>query len=274
VSELSYCAREVRRLDRDRYLATLFAPAEAREDLFALYAFNLEVARTAELVSEPMIGRIRLQWWRDCLEEIYDGRGRRHAVATPLAGAIRRRGLDRAEFDRLLEAREFDLDGEAPEDLAALESYAEATSASLIRLALDLLGQAPSEAARHLGIAWALTGLARAVPFHARQKRLYLPADLCATAGLDRQDLFELRSSPALQCVVEALAARAAEHLAAFRNARPPRAARPVLLLAPMAARHLALLRRAGHDPFDPRLQTAPTGSAWRLAWAALLRRY
>ena len=272
--ELSHCAEQVRRQDRERYLATLFAPADVREDLFALYAFNLEVAKTAELVSEPMIGRIRLQWWRDCLDEIYAGRPRRHAVATPLAEAIGRHGLTRAHFDRLLEAREFDLDGEAPESLAALEAYAEGTSASLMQLALEALGLDPSNAARHLGIAWALTGLARAVPFHARQKRLYLPADLTAEAGLDPADLFELRSSPALRQVVEVLAGRAAEHLRECRGSRPPRAARPVHLLAPLAERHLAVLRRAGHDPFDPRVRAEPTGTAWRLVWAALLRRY
>ena len=87
-TELSYCARHVRAQDRDRYLTALFAPGERREDLFALYAFNLEVAKTAEVVSETMIGRVRLQWWRDCLEETYAGRPRHHAVAGPLAKAF------------------------------------------------------------------------------------------------------------------------------------------------------------------------------------------
>ena len=64
---LSYCAQEVRRHDRARYLSSLFAPDERREDLFALYAFNLEVAKTAEVVSEPMLGQIRLQWWREAI---------------------------------------------------------------------------------------------------------------------------------------------------------------------------------------------------------------
>ena len=69
-TRLSYCADQVRRQDRERYLTALFAPAGRREDLFALYAFNLEVAKTAEVVSEAMVGRIRLQWWREAIEEI------------------------------------------------------------------------------------------------------------------------------------------------------------------------------------------------------------
>jgi NADH dehydrogenase [ubiquinone] 1 alpha subcomplex assembly factor 6 len=68
--ELSYCAQQLRRLDPDRYLTALFAPDRRREGLFALYAFNLEVARAREAVREPMMGLIRLQWWRDALEEI------------------------------------------------------------------------------------------------------------------------------------------------------------------------------------------------------------
>src|SRR3546814_19441352 len=59
-----------------------------REHLFALYAFNHEVAKTAEVVSEPMIGRIRLQWWRECLDGIYDGAARQHEVVQPLAEPI------------------------------------------------------------------------------------------------------------------------------------------------------------------------------------------
>ncbi len=280
-TRLSYCARQVRGQDRDRYLTALFARGGRREDLFALYAFNLEVARTAEVVSEAMIGRIRLQWWRDCLDEIYAGRPKRHAVAEPLARAVGRRGLLRDQFDRLIDAREFDLDGEAPATLAALEAYAEGVSASLILLALEVLGvdsgsESAGRAARHLGIAWVLTGLARAVPFHARQRRTYLPADLTAGSGLDIDDLFELRPSPELGRVVEALAVRAGEHLAAARAERGalPRTALPAMLLAPLAARHLAGLRDAGFDPFDSRVQSNPPGQAWRLAWGALRRRY
>ena len=283
-TELSYCALQVRRQDRDRYIAALFAPAARREDLFALYAFNMEVARTAEVASEALLGQIRLQWWRDSLAELYEGRPRHHAVVEPLAGAVRRHGLSRGHFERLIDAREFDLDGAAPETLAALETYAEGTGASLVLLALEILGvRGDDEAAReagtagrHMGIAWALTGLARAVPFHARQKRLYLPADLTAEAELEVGDLFELRTSPAVCRVVEALAARAAEHLAAARDLRPrlPGAALPAMLLAPLAAAYLTDLARAGYDPFDPRLRARPPGQVWRLLLAYLRRRY
>ena len=278
-SALSYCARELRRHDRDRYLACLFAPASRREALFSLYAFNLEVARTAEAVSEAMLGRIRLQWWREALDEIYDGRPRRHEVAVPLAEAVRAHGLTRAYFEHLIDAREFDLEKQAPQNLSRLEAYAEATSAGLLQLALEVLGvedEASRTAGRHVGVAWALTGLLRAVPFHARHRRLYLPRDASAAAGLDPDRLYALRAPPGLAEVVGQVAARAREHLAEARALRPrvAKAALPALMPAVLAARDLTVLERAGHDPFRPEVQTAAPLRVWRLAWSHLLRRY
>ena len=277
---LSYCAEQVRRRDHDRYVAALFAPAGRREDLFALYAFNLEIAKTAEVVSEDLLGRMRLQWWRECLDEVYAGQPRRHVVVEPLAAAVHRHGLGRAHFDRLIDAREDDLAAEPPGDLAALEDYAEGTSASLVHLALQILGVpadsgVANEAGRRLGLAWALTGLARAVPFHARQKRSYLPSKLTREAGLDMAELFELRSSPALARVIEAIAACANDRVQAARRLRRdvPRPAASLLLFAPLAADHLSRLRRAGFNPFDPLVQAERPGAVWRLAWAAWLRR-
>src|SRR5882724_5539668 len=110
---LSPVAALVRRHDRDRFQTVLFAPAARREALFALYAFNYEIARVRERVSEPILGRIRLEWWR-------------HVVAEPLTAAIREHLLTREHFERLIDARERDLDGKAPTSLAALEDYAEA----------------------------------------------------------------------------------------------------------------------------------------------------
>ena len=273
---------EVGRYDPERRLAALFAPAERRLGLLALLAFNLEVAKTAEVVSEPLIGRIRLQWWRESLDGIEGGAARRHAVVEALAEAIRRYALPRAPLDSLIEARELDLDPEPPPDLPALLRYAEATGGGLTGLGLRLLAapepppEAALEAARQVGTAWALVGLLRAVPFHARQKRLYLPADLVASAGLELGGLFELRPSPALSRVTEALAEAAEQRLAAARRLRPavPRPLRAALLSAVLADGHLKRLRRAGQDPFDARVAAPLPGAAWRLALASLRGRY
>ncbi|MEX2009553.1 MAG: phytoene/squalene synthase family protein, partial [Dongiaceae bacterium] len=257
----------------------LFAPADRREALFALYAFNLELARARESVSQPTLGLIRLQWWRDGLDAIYRGAPPRHAVAAGLAEAVTRHGLSRRHFDRLIDARETDMSDSPPPDLAALIDYAEGTSSSLVSLALEALGggnAAAAEAGRRVGIAWALTGLLRAVPFHASARRLYLPQDLIERTGLQPDALFALRPSAELAASVAEIARVAREHLAAGRAAGRglPRRLVPALLPATLAELYLARLERAGHDVFDRRVQQAPAGRAWRLAARAWRGRF
>jgi NADH dehydrogenase [ubiquinone] 1 alpha subcomplex assembly factor 6 len=279
MKDLSPCGALVERHDRDRYLASLFAPPAAREDLFALYAFNHELAKTAEVVSEPMLGQIRLQWWREALAGIYDGTPRQHEVVQPLARAIAARKLPRDVMEMIIDAREFDLDPAPPPDFETLRVYVEGSSTALLRLALKVLGAddaASRHAADHLGPAWAYLGLLRALPLHARQKRCYLPADLCAADDLDLKDLFELRSSPGLRRVAGVLMQSAAEHLAAARRVtrEVPRGALPALLPARLADLYLKQLRRAGEDPLAPAAQAPAPGRVWRLAWGHWRGRY
>jgi len=278
-SALGYCGEELRRHDHDRYLTCLFAPRASRAHLFALYAFNLEVAKTPEVVSEAMLGQIRLQWWRESIEGIYAGSPRHHEVVEPLASAVAAHGLTRDHFERLIDARETDLGQEAPESLSALEAYAEATSATLVWLALEILGakdEASRRAGRSLGIAWAYIGLLRALPFHAGRRQLYLPQDLMAEAGLAPAEVFAGRTSPALRRVAARIAVEAEGHLGEVRGCRGglPGAAGPALLPGRLADGYLRLLAKVGHDPFDARLQAPQPGKAWRLLWTALTGRY
>jgi NADH dehydrogenase [ubiquinone] 1 alpha subcomplex assembly factor 6 len=271
----------VRRHDRDRFLTTLFAPPGRRAALLALFAFNYEVAKTREVVSEAALGEIRLQWWRETLAAIYAGAPvRRHEVAEPLAAAIRDHDLTRAHLDAIIDARALDLANEPPPSLAALDAYAEASSSRLLLLALEVLAvrsEAARAAAQAAGVAFALVGLLRAVPFQARMKRLSLPRDLCATAGLDiDRQLFELRSTPALRQVARQIAEHAGRRLEESRALarHVPRAALPALLPATLAGADLARLRRAGYDPFERRLAAPDPWRSWRLTLAALIGRY
>src|SRR3546814_2948492 len=104
--------------------------------------------------------------------------------------------LTREHFDRVIDAREADLQDETPASVGELEGYCESTAAPLLYLCLEILGvrDGPAyAAARHLGVAWALVGIARAVPFHARQRRILLPVDLTESEGADRGDILELQ---------------------------------------------------------------------------------
>ncbi|MEQ9638972.1 MAG: squalene/phytoene synthase family protein [Alphaproteobacteria bacterium] len=263
----AYCAGAVRDGDHDRWLTTLFAPGSLRGDLLVLYACNLELARTAEVVSEPMLGQIRLQWWREAAAEVANGTPRRHPVVEALTALHRRRPLPLAELNRLIDAREQDLAAEPFADLPAFLDYTTATSAPLARLALAAL-DAETDQAEPAARAYAIVGLLRALPFWARERRLALPLDMLTEAGLTAEDVYRRRRRPELAQVVEKLSRQAETDLAALR--RPQAAALPALLPATLARLHLARLARAGHDPFTLAEQPPPALAApLRLWWAA-----
>ena len=108
-TQLSPCAAYVRANDPDRFLITLFAPPPLREPLFALWAFNHEVAKTREVTTEPLLGQIRLQWWREAVEEAAAGKPRKHEVVEGLTAAIAA-GLGHKSLAALIDARERDWD--------------------------------------------------------------------------------------------------------------------------------------------------------------------
>jgi phytoene synthase len=242
----------VRRVDFDRYLSSLFVPAALRRDLNVLYAFNHEVAKTAETVSQPIAGQIRLQWWRDQIAEAHRGVAVEHPVVEALSGVITARGLPIDLFDGLIEAREHDFE-EAPfATVEDFEAYADATSGHVMRLAARILGAGDTldASARDLGIAYAIAGLCRALPYHARQRRLMLPADRLNTAGVSVEEVFAGTAGQRLRPLLDGMAQRALDHLAEQRRQRIARSVLPALLPAAVARLYLRTLTRAGFDAF------------------------
>lgn len=204
----------VRRDDPDRYFADLFAPAEARAHLLVLHAFNAEIARVADMVSEPLPGEIRLQWWRDAIAR-HDAGG--HPLATALLQTIERCRLPREAFDRYLEARIFDLYDDPMPDMAAFEAYAGNTASALFQLGAIILagGREPgtADAAGHAGVAYALTGLMRALPANLRRGgQLFLPADHLGRRAGDDEALREGKPTPALERGLAVLRGEARSH--------------------------------------------------------------
>lgn len=265
-----YCAALVRDLDRDRYVADLFAPAERRGALFALHAFNAEVARVREAITNPLAGEVRLQWWREALAGNGQGDVRANPVAAALLEAIDTHRLPRASLEALLEARQFDLYDDAMPTVNDLEGYAGETSSALIRLATLVLapeaGAASAEAAGHAGVAYAVTGLLRAFPVHARRGQCYLPLDLLAAHGLTREDAVSGVASPALGEVLAALRALARRHHHAAMTALAGVSAAelPAFLPLTLVPSDLDRLERP-HDPFAGVLPAPAFLRLWRL---------
>tara|TARA_Y100000588_G_scaffold87707_1_gene93525 strand:- start:674 stop:1483 length:810 start_codon:yes stop_codon:yes gene_type:complete len=256
-------AARARATDIDRYLCALFAPRPARSALFALILFNGEIARVREMVSEPMLGQIRLQWWRETIEKIYTGQTRRHEVAEPLIEAIRTHDLTRGYFDRLIDAREQDLNDAPPKTLAALETYAEESAAPLVSLALESVGVDASEfsdLARHSGIAWALTGQIRAVPHLSIQGRSMLPRNTMCEGG-------------DMAAVITEILDTSRYHVDRARQLRKglPIAAKRATLQVVLADAYLRRLAANGCDPYHMRAGIGPLHRQLLLIRAAFL---
>jgi len=275
----AYCADSVRRLDPDRYLLAMLAPENTRAALFSIYAFNTEIARIRESVSEALLGHIRLQWWRDALDKLYAGEGLEHAVVRPLGDAIKRHGLSRTYFDCLIEARSSDLDDTPPESVALLETYARDTSAPLVKLALetlDIRDPAALTAADHAGTAWALSGLLRAMPRALGSGWQYLPAALCEKHGFVLKNLAEPADRQELVSLVRELSGYIDREIDAARALRDDIPGSAVTALLPVSYSDYCQrqLRKAGYDPFDLRVVSSPPMIAWRLFFRAKLGRY
>lgn len=148
----------VRRVDPDRWLSSRFiGEAQVRADVIALYAFDHELARAPRVASNALLGEMRLTWWREALEEIFEGRHvRHHPAAQALAQAVERRGLAREALETLIDARYRELDP-APMAEAELLDWARDTGGLVSKLAAQMLDPA-TEAKMALagGSAWAL----------------------------------------------------------------------------------------------------------------------
>jgi len=267
----AYCAELVRAADRDRFLSSLFAPAEHRAALHALYAFNVEVARVREVAREPLPGEIRLQWW----SEVVNGERAEEAAANPVASAllsvIERHRLAVSALTALIDARCFDLYDDPMARLADLEAYVRKTSSTLLALAAQILAGGDAEVmetiAAPAGIAYAIAGLLRAFPLHAARRQLYVPLELLEHHGVEPQDIFAGRSSKNLSAAFGELQDVARRHLLAAHQqiATLPDAALPAFL--PVALVRPSLDRLARRDPFAP-AELSPWRRQW-LIWRA-----
>jgi phytoene synthase len=181
VPELSSCGAIARRHDPDRFFCALFAPAEKREALFTLIAFNHELARAREAARQPMLALMRLTWWREAVEEAMEGRpARQHEVAAPLHAALREGALDAEGLIAMAEAREAETEEEGIPSASALHAYLRGTAGGFAVVAGRLLGAPPEllPALQQAGTLYGLAGLLRAVPALAAQGRCLLPTDL------------------------------------------------------------------------------------------------
>ena len=148
----------IRRVDPDRWLSSRFiGDVGRRADVIALYAYDYELARAPRVASNPLLAEIRLTWWREVLDEIYEGRPvRRHPTAQALAEAVRRHNLPREPLETMIDARYRELDA-TPMSGDEAGAWARDTAGAAAEVAVRILDpQADVEAARVAAASWAL----------------------------------------------------------------------------------------------------------------------
>ena len=266
-THFEHCAALVRAADRDRYLATLFAPGGHRDALFALYAFNVEVARVRDLAREPMPGEIRLQWWREVLAGGREGEAAAHPVAAALRETLARYGMASDRLIALIDARAFDLYDEPMATVTDLEIYAIKTQSALFAMAAEMLGAAGAPAellTLDLGIAYSIAGILHGLARHASRRQLYVPLDVLERHQVSRDGIFAGQADEALRAAIAEMRTLARRHLAMAQAQlkSAPAEILPALLPAALIAPALRRMERPDYQPF--RFEPA---APWRRQW-------
>lgn len=242
-------ADAVRVADRDRYLSALYAPAERRADLIALYAFNAEIAGIRDRIREALPGEIRLQWWRDVIAS-GDVAGGGNPLAAALMRTIIAHELPRSAFDAYLEARIFDLYDDPMPSRTDLEGYGGETASAMIQLSALMLDRTAAtkvaDLAGHAGCAQAIAGILRMLPIHRRRGQCLLPRDMLAAVGTSPEGFISGEDEAAAARAVAAMVALGSEHLAAFLAgaASLPPSLRPAFLPVALVPAYLGAIVR------------------------------
>ena len=203
VQKLSYCGQIVKRFDPDRFFLSLFTPGDCRQAVWTLIALNHEIAKTREVVSETQLGLIRLQWWREEIGKIYDTRiAPENEILQALLKCIQKHDLPQDVFEALIYGREFDLEGVMPTTLDGTLKYIELTNVPLMQLIERVIN---IEGDAHLAVNYGIVGLIRALPFHARQERCYLPENFLREHGVNEYTLYKGREVEKIIPIVQEL---------------------------------------------------------------------
>ena len=251
----AYCADLVRSHDFPRYASTLFLPGVHRRPMLAIYAFNVEISRVRDQVSQPLPGEMRLQWWTDLLAGQDRGGIEGNPVASELLWTIRTWRLPVERLAQLIIEHEFDLYNDPMPSLSALEGYANDTASTLFACCARILVR-PSEtidhAARHAGLAYGMIDVINKLPQDSARRQLFLPQQFLQQHGSSLEEVFAGRQTPQARAAVDQLVDEASKHLktAMALLADAPPEVRPAFLPLALVRRDIKRMQRRDTDPF------------------------
>eukprot|EP00043_Microstomoeca_roanoka_P028317 m.17571 g.17571 ORF g.17571 m.17571 type:complete len:296 (+) comp8317_c0_seq2:115-1002(+) len=284
------CRAIVKQSSREHYLTALLLPDTAVNSVFALRAFNAQVARVRDDAREPNAVRMRYLFWSDVIDGLKRQNNKeadasttpsqlRHPVALALQEVAKEHDLTLSFLRQLIRARQSQSDDAPFQTLQEAETYAEQTCSSLYYLTLECMNirnQHADHVASHLGRAEGLVTLLRGIPYLAAQGKVRLPLDVCANHGVVQQELVRGKTTPALQDAAHVIASEAVLHMNTARGMMKdvPSAARPCFLPAVCLNNYLNDLLKVDFDVFHPSLQTPKGLLPLRLLWAKFRRSY
>ncbi|KAK2527872.1 Ndufaf6, partial [Columba guinea] len=215
--------------DYEGFLCSLLLPAESRTSAFALRAFNVELAQAGaqklpaqpgklikDSITQKTTGLMRMQFWREAVENIYCDNPPHQPVATELWRAVKRHNLTKMWFMKIIDEREKNLDDRAYRNIQELETYAENTQSALLYLTLEMLGVRDihaDHAASHIGKAQGIVTCLRATPYHSARQKVFLPMDICMLHGVSQEDFIRGKQEKNVRDVIYDIASQAHIHL-------------------------------------------------------------
>jgi NADH dehydrogenase [ubiquinone] 1 alpha subcomplex assembly factor 6 len=278
---LSLCAQDVKNNDHDQFLCCLFAPENVRESIFALHVFYIETARIRSLVNEPHLGLIRLQWWRDLVEDALKGKqdGSENGTHKEIIASLKNSPIPADLFEIYFSARSFDMEDRAPNDVAELLNYCEKTGGSLAQMKAICLGATNEnslKAAECVGTAMTLCDIVRTLPYQARTGRTKLPKKFALTRNLNMIDFFEFKNSEALNQCVSDLVTQIRQKIKQARDLRQmsEECVRPVMFATIAMEDYLKRLEKVSFDPFNPHIGGGRLSKQMKLAYYAWRGKY
>jgi phytoene synthase len=265
------CAENVRAVDYDLWFSGLLTPELKRHALYALYAFTLEISQLRCKVSEPFLGEIRLQWWRDVLTGERRSEGEQHPQARALLETIEFYKLPLHAFVAIIDAHIRDLYDDPFLSLADLEGYAGETISARLRLATLILGEGQdpggAEACGHAGVAHTLLRILLATPQQVHKGVVVWPVDLMARFSVKREDILTRKHTTDIRETCMYVGELVRDHYArsAHAIAALPATVKPAFVPLTTIPLLLDRLREADYNPFTVSTHISHLRRQWRM---------
>ncbi len=272
-----YCRDLIQNDDPDHYLISLYAPQDKRNALYALFAFNYEISKISYTVSEPMLGEIRLQWWREVINDIYQDKLQLHDIVPSLAEAIERYALPKDLIMAMIDGRSQELYPENPDNIVILENYLSLTAGNLSCLMMRILGNDDLDIlANKLGLAWGYVGIMRSISYNFTLGKKYIPLELMTKNNIYHNIDLSSENSETLKPVIFELYQKAEEHLDYIRNHKDTITpeTRSAFLLCAITRHYMKIIKKTDFNLFHMNEKKYLLSKQWAVLMAALFNRF